>query len=751
MADFRINVIISPNQAAAGERSVSRSLNRIERGARRVGRVLASAFAFAGISLGVGALIGLGDEFTNIQNRIRVVTETEQELVQVTEELFEVAQRTRSAFSATTELYSRVSLAARDLGISQQQVLEFTESLNQAIIISGASAQEATNGLIQLSQGLASGALRGDELRSVLEQLPVVADVIAQELGVTRGELRELGSEGKINAEIIIEAFKNAREELGERFGQTVPTLGQAFTVLRNSIVNFLGTLDEATGTTGAFAGFIIELSDNIDLLGRALTGALGPQTELTDGFKVFSTALLIGIRLVSAFATAIKTTLTTAFLGVGDTIGGVSAGIVQFFQGNFDEAGRIFDDLGSNFGDDARDSFRALINEVTDDTSQTIEAIIEIWDSSARDIQEAQANALAGGGDRTTTDPGLTDEQRKILEKQADFIQRLEDQEQDLLIQVAAIEAAQSSLGAGGTVADALEAEAQALGQAEAAQQRMRIEREAAKLGNEEFVDLVLDVVDGINAEREALRLLRQEQENAQNDAGILESLREELGLLQLTREERAVAAALQQLSTDATREQREEVAALAAQIFELQEVERAQLAFFDQFVRSAAEASRETLAGFLADPLSDGLDELPAKFARVLQDLAAQALASEIFSLLSGLGGPIGSFFGRGAGLPGFQNGGSFRVGGSGGPDSQLVAFMASPMENVTVTTPGQSVAPNVMVSPPEVNVTNVNVTDPADSVAAMETADGDRVMLNFISRKARSINQMLDGRRQ
>jgi tape measure domain-containing protein len=136
-------------------------------------------------------------------------------------------------------------LAGKDLGITQKELTQFTESLNQAIILSGASAVEAQAGLIQFSQGIASGALRGDELRSVLEQLPVVADILAKELNVTRGELRELGAQGAITSDIILKAFANARVELSERFARTVPTISQSFQVLRNAVVKTFGEFDK--------------------------------------------------------------------------------------------------------------------------------------------------------------------------------------------------------------------------------------------------------------------------------------------------------------------------------------------------------------------------------------------------------------------------------------------------------------------------------------------------------------------------
>lgn len=277
MADqFIIEVVVDPARAVRGNRRVRGELGRTETAADRLGRTLRRAFAITSIVLLGRQLVTLADEFTNVQNRLRTVTDGEAELATVTNELFAIANRTRSEYGATAEVFARVGLAAKNLGRDQQELLQFTESLNQAVLLSGASATEAQAGLIQLSQGLASGALRGDELRSVLEQLPVVADVIAQSLGVTRGELRVLGQEGKISAEIVLDAFKEARIELEERFGEAVPTVAQSLTVLRNRVLQVVGAQDQATGASRALSETILDLSENVTTVGAAFEVVFG-------------------------------------------------------------------------------------------------------------------------------------------------------------------------------------------------------------------------------------------------------------------------------------------------------------------------------------------------------------------------------------------------------------------------------------------------------------------------------------------
>ncbi len=273
MATERIDIIVSER----GTRVVKRNIADIGSGAKTAQggvQLLTRALGALGVAFGVRELVQMVDNFTNLQNRLRTVTDGTAELAVATDKLFAVANRTRSSFEGTVEVFSRTALAVKDLGISQQETINFTESLNQAVLLSGASAQEANNAMIQLSQGLASGTLRGDELRSVLEQLPVVADVIAEGLGVTRGQLREMGEQGKITAQDILRSFKEARGELEDRFAESVPTIGQAFTVLRNNITQFIGSMDGASGASTALAKFIILLSDNVELLARAFAAA---------------------------------------------------------------------------------------------------------------------------------------------------------------------------------------------------------------------------------------------------------------------------------------------------------------------------------------------------------------------------------------------------------------------------------------------------------------------------------------------
>tara|TARA_R110000851_G_scaffold16046_2_gene52526 strand:+ start:14068 stop:17409 length:3342 start_codon:yes stop_codon:yes gene_type:complete len=207
------------------------------------------------------------DTLTNYENRLRLTASSAANLEEVQKRLFQVARDSRTGFEAVADIYSRTALSVRELGVSQAETLRFTESLSKATIISGASSREAHAALIQLGQGMASNTLRGDELRSVLEQLPFVADVIAKSLGVTRGELRELGADGAISAETVLKAFREAEVEIDQLFSNTVPTISQALSVANTNWLQFLDSLDDATNGSAKLAKAIIVLSENIGLI----------------------------------------------------------------------------------------------------------------------------------------------------------------------------------------------------------------------------------------------------------------------------------------------------------------------------------------------------------------------------------------------------------------------------------------------------------------------------------------------------
>lgn len=224
----------------------------------------------------VRAIFEMGDELTTMGNKIRVVTTTHGEWVRAMHDVAATAREVRVPLEAVSTVYSRTQRSVEGLGKTQGQVLEFTNTLTKAVQVGGSTAVEASQAMIQLSQGLASGSLKGDELRSVLEQLPVVSQLIAKEMGITTGQLRKFGSEGKITSDTVFKAIIAGGKEINEKFAKMTPTISQAFDVLHNKAVESTSALQPFFQGT---ARGILTLSDNFDTLvrgGKSVAYVLG-------------------------------------------------------------------------------------------------------------------------------------------------------------------------------------------------------------------------------------------------------------------------------------------------------------------------------------------------------------------------------------------------------------------------------------------------------------------------------------------
>jgi tape measure domain-containing protein len=236
------------------DREVGNFSDRADKRAAAVSRSFKTMLAGFSTAYLVREASKLSDEFTRMNNRLAVVARSSGDLEHVQRRLMQIAQEARVDVSATADIYSRYAFALKDAGVTTNEVLQFTEALSKAVVISGASSSEAAGALLQLSQGLAAGVLRGQELNSVMEQMPIVADAIARQLGVTTGQLKKMGEQGLITRDIVVNAVNNSLTELNEKFGKVAPTIEQGFTQLGNSTLEFVGRLSEATGVGNALA-----------------------------------------------------------------------------------------------------------------------------------------------------------------------------------------------------------------------------------------------------------------------------------------------------------------------------------------------------------------------------------------------------------------------------------------------------------------------------------------------------------------
>jgi tape measure domain-containing protein len=283
MADAtrRVSVRLSLDDAArvkAGLREVGesgqRSLEQIKGGAERASRsldlldVAVRGLQIAGLAAAARAFVQAGDSLTQGLSRLQNATGSIERASEVYEALYRNALSTGVAVGESVSAFQRFSIAAREIGATSDQVVRLVGGLQRVAIVSGASTQEISSATLQLAQALASGVLQGDELRAILEAMPLLAEGLSRELGVSIGELRKLGSEGQLTAERVFPALLRATERLGAELDRAPLSLGRAFGQLTAATDTFLGQLDQAIGLSNGLA--------------RALAGA----ARVLDGIR---------------------------------------------------------------------------------------------------------------------------------------------------------------------------------------------------------------------------------------------------------------------------------------------------------------------------------------------------------------------------------------------------------------------------------------------------------------------------------
>jgi tape measure domain-containing protein len=224
-----------------------------------------------GFALVAKQAIQMADAMTNVRNRVRLYTSSVEEANRTVQDLIKRSNSVRIALESTAQLFQRLSSANKSLGLEQKALLDVMDTVNRAIVISGVSADSANAAIIQLGQGLAAGALRGEELNSVMEQTPRLAQALAAGMGIGIGQLRSLGAEGALTAEKVIAALQSQADVINKEFGNIDATVGQAMTVLNNKMLQFVGLVDDATGASGKLARVILTLSENLQAVATVL------------------------------------------------------------------------------------------------------------------------------------------------------------------------------------------------------------------------------------------------------------------------------------------------------------------------------------------------------------------------------------------------------------------------------------------------------------------------------------------------
>lgn len=326
--------VSSAEQAAHAHTSVRDGLSQIA-GQLRTIQTLAGA-AIGGQLLGgmVGDVARTADAWANLGARMRIVVGEGEATDKALEGVVDVATRTGTAIEETATLFTRLTQAGKDAGLSSQaaaqQALGLTETINQAVQVSGASAEASSAAITQLIQGLQSGVLRGEEFNSVMEQAPRLARALADGLGVTTGELRKLAEAGQLTSQTVITALQGQSATLQAEFDKLPPTVGRALTNLSTQWTEYVGRVDQANGVSATAARAINALAANLDAVASVLYSA-GKAVVAFQALRLAQTftasAAAISAETISVQAnTAAKIANRAAAAGMAEGLTGAAA-----------------------------------------------------------------------------------------------------------------------------------------------------------------------------------------------------------------------------------------------------------------------------------------------------------------------------------------------------------------------------------------------------------------------------------------
>ncbi|MBN6007010.1 tape measure protein [Clostridioides difficile] len=279
----------------------------INKGASSTNNLLGSVKKLAGAYIGlktVGGLGSLSDQMTSTNARLAMINDGQLSDSGLNKMIFQSAERSRASYLDTAQIVSRIGMNAGSAFSSTREIVSFAEQLNKKFIIAGASTQEMSSALLQLTQGLGSGVLRGEELNAVFESAPNIIRSIADYLDVDIGKIRGMASEGMLTADIVKNSLLAASAETNKQFEQMPYTLGQIFTSIKNNAVMVFGAIQkkiEDTVSSKGFRTFITDVKDSLYVLGAVGFNVFSGFINLlsSPAFQNFFNVMIVGTSLV--------------------------------------------------------------------------------------------------------------------------------------------------------------------------------------------------------------------------------------------------------------------------------------------------------------------------------------------------------------------------------------------------------------------------------------------------------------------
>lgn len=235
-----------------------------------------AVMGYVGVLAG-GSVIQIADEWASVSGRIKLATKDAQEHKYAMDEIYNISQRTGQAMAATGDLFQKVARNQKALGLSTDETLKMTEIIGQTLTIGGGDENSSSAGLMQLGQALAAGKISGDELNSVIEQTPRLAEAIAKSFGIGVGQLKEMGEQGKLTAKELAQGLLKQADDIQKEFDQMPKTFSFGMTKMKNAMGRFIAyAVNDVLNLGARFADLAQWLEDNIKLVLILAASAIG-------------------------------------------------------------------------------------------------------------------------------------------------------------------------------------------------------------------------------------------------------------------------------------------------------------------------------------------------------------------------------------------------------------------------------------------------------------------------------------------
>ena len=307
-------------EAASIRDEIKSIMTQVNKGLQFAGAVTGISLAATAVKDVATAAAQTADQLTSVRARINLINDGAQTTAEIMDKVFDAAQRSRGSYVDMADSVAKLNMLAKDAFSSNDEAIMFVEQLNKQFKVSGASIEESSAAMYQLTQAMAAGKLQGDEFHSIMENAPMLAQSIAQEMGLTVGQLKDMSSQGLITADIIKEALFNSAEETNAKFAEIPMTFAEMGQSIQNEmLLAFQPVLEQlsAIPQNGDFQAFVQGVGVAIRAMAATASASIGIISASFNGLKTIVTVISQTIRSFTSLFITTMPRVSAAVLAV--------------------------------------------------------------------------------------------------------------------------------------------------------------------------------------------------------------------------------------------------------------------------------------------------------------------------------------------------------------------------------------------------------------------------------------------------